>query len=61
MAMAEELVSTIELKELARKFLKSDSVTRNLILSEPDTLPAKEVLTKIEIFSKLLNEELKIS
>jgi hypothetical protein len=57
--LTEEPISLRELKELARKYLKSDSVTRNLILSEPDYyIPGQEALAKVKVFSKLLWQSL---
>jgi|GEM_PF-2846513 len=55
----EELVSFVELKQLARRHLPSNSFLRNILLSEPDLLPKQVALGKVEIYIPLLYEELK--
>jgi hypothetical protein len=59
--LTEQVVSLVELKSAARKLLKPDSALRNVILSEPDSIPASEALVKIGIFSRLLQNEISIS
>ena len=53
----ENMISLIELKNIARKYLPSKSLLRKAILSEPDYLPRKEVLSKIEVYITLLYNE----
>jgi hypothetical protein len=45
------------LKALA-KHLGTSSVLARLILSQPDFLPRREIIAKVEIFSELLELEL---
>jgi len=52
-------ISLVELKRLAESYLSATSLLRYLILSEPDYLPREATLAKVEIFAKLLHEELK--
>lgn len=52
-------VSLVELKQLANSMLPKNSILRTLILSERDYLPKKDALIKLEIFVKLLYNELK--
>jgi len=52
------LVSIVDLKNLARTKLPSSSPLRDLILSEPDYLPAEEVRIKVKTYSRLLYREL---
>jgi hypothetical protein len=52
------LVSIVDLKNLARTKLPSPSALRDLILSEPDYLPAEEVRIKVKMYSRLLYREL---
>ena len=47
----------VELKKLARTKLPP-SALRDLILSEPDYLPAGEVMIKVRMYSRLLYREL---
>jgi len=51
-------LSLIELKAIAKNILPVRSVLRSLILSEPDCLPKREAMAKVEIFVKLLYQEL---
>lgn len=51
-------LSLVDLKDLARKLLPANSVLRILILSESDKLLGKEGIAKLEIFLKLLYQEL---
>jgi len=53
-----EKLSLVELKAIAKNLLPARSVLRGLILSEPDCLPKREVMAKVEIFVKLLYQEL---
>ena len=55
-----EMVSTVELKSLARRLLPYDSALRALILAESDTMERREALVKAEIFVKLLYRELRL-
>jgi len=48
------VVSLVELKQLANNMLPKNSTLRTLILSEPDQLRKKEAVIKMEIFVKLL-------
>jgi len=52
-------VSLVELKALARRSLPKNSILQTLILSEPDQLPRVVALAKVEIFVRLLHQELK--
>jgi len=54
-----ETASLVELKRFAEKLLPRTSVLRMLILSEPDYLQKDVALAKIEIFVKLLYQELR--
>ena len=56
-----DVISLTEVKETARKLLPRDSLLRALILSEPDLLPRQIGLAKVEVFAKLLYQELGIS
>ncbi len=53
----EQTISLVELKNLARRLLPSNSTLRMLILSEPDELPRDEGLAKLQIFVRLLHQE----
>jgi hypothetical protein len=52
-----EMVSLVELKKTALKMLPEHSVLRSLILAEPDYLPIHEALSRITVFSRLLDQE----
>ncbi len=56
--LVEDSISMVELKNLARRLLPSNSMLRMLILSEPDEVPREEGLAKLKIFVKLLYQEL---
>ena len=51
-------VSLVELKALARRLLPTNSALLALILSEPDSLPRVVALAKVEVFVRLLHQEL---
>jgi len=51
-------LSLLELKVIAKNLLPARSVLRSLILSEPDYLPKNEAMAKVDIFIKLLYQEL---
>jgi len=53
-----EKLSLVELKAIAKNMLTVRSLLRGLILSEPDYLPKNEAMAKVEIFVKLLYQEL---
>jgi len=53
-----EKLSLVELKAIAKNMLPVRSVLRGLILSEPDYLPKNEAMAKVDIFVKLLYQEL---
>ncbi len=53
-----DVISLAEIKETARKVLPKDSLLLALILSEPDFLPRQIGLAKVEVFAKLLYQEL---
>jgi len=53
-----EKLSLVELKAIAKNTLPVRSVLRGLILSEPDYLSKNEAMAKVEIFVKLLYQEL---
>ena len=54
----DELVSLLRLKDAARKLLPAGSITRSVIIAEPNTLPLSEALSKFKVFDRLLVEEL---
>ena len=56
-----DVISLTEIKETARKLLPRESLLRALILSEPDLMPRQIGLAKVEVFAKLLYQELGIS
>ena len=58
---AQGVVSMIDLKNLARTMLPSSSALRDLILSEPDTIPSEAAVVKVGMYSRLLYRELKSS
>jgi len=47
----------IELKRLAKTKLPASSALRQLILSEPDYVPAGEIVVKVKMYSRLLYRE----
>jgi hypothetical protein len=51
----------IDLKNLARTMLPPSSALRDLILSEPDTIPSEAAVVKAGMYSRLLYRELKSS
>jgi hypothetical protein len=51
------LVSTIGLKQLAQRLLPSSSLTRSLILSQPDSMPDEEWRAKSDILVQALYAE----
>lgn len=51
------VVSLVELKMLARTKLPASSALRQLILSEPDYVPADEIVVKVKMYSRLLYRE----
>ena len=51
-------VSFAELKSIARKLLPKSSMVRRLILAESDFVPRESAVAKMEIFSRMLREEL---
>lgn len=53
-----DTLSLADLKNLAKRFLSPNSTLRMLILSEPDRLDRSEGIAKLEIFLKLLYQEL---
>ncbi len=53
----DEPVNLSELKAFAKQFPLGSS-TRQLILSEPDSLPRTLALAKMEVFARLLHAEL---
>ncbi|MDE1766877.1 MAG: hypothetical protein KGI27_11495 [Thaumarchaeota archaeon] len=52
------ITSLADLKSMATRLLPATSALRMLILSEPDILPRSEVMAKLEIFLRLLYQEL---
>ena len=54
----EDLVSLVKLKNTARRLLPANSITRNVIISEPDVLMLADALSKFEVFDRLLVGEL---
>ena len=55
----DSLVSLVELKILTQRMLPRNSFLRTLILSEQDYLPRVEARAKVEVFAKLLYEEVR--
>jgi len=55
---ADDAISLAQLKEHARKILPKSSFLRKLILAEPDHLPRDVAIGKIEIFLRLLYQEM---
>lgn len=53
-----DITSLADLKSMATRLLPATSALRMLILSEPDILPRSEVMAKLEIFLRLLYQEL---
>lgn len=53
-----DTASLADLKSMATRLLSPTSALRILILSEPDILPRTEVTAKLEIFLRLLYQEL---
>lgn len=51
-------VSIVKLKAIAKRMLPATSTLRNVILGEPDYLPREAILPKVEIFVRLLYQEL---
>ena len=54
-----QMVSLVELKQAVKEVLTDDSPLRAAILAEPDTMPRAEAAVKVEVFSRLLREELR--
>jgi hypothetical protein len=54
-----DMMSFLEIKQLALKLLPHTSIFRKMILSEPDMLPRIEASAKLEIYVKLLYSELR--
>jgi len=52
-----DIISLVELKNIARRLLPMNSTLRMLILCEPDHMPKAELLPKLEIFVRLLYRE----
>jgi hypothetical protein len=51
-------VSTRELKALAVSMLPPTSALRDLIMSDPDTIPNEDVRVKLKVYSRLLHHEM---
>jgi len=51
--------SMVKLKKLAEQLLPSNSTLRFLILSEPDNLSTEAARAKVDVYVKLLYEEIK--
>jgi len=52
-------VSLVELKDLARTALPPSSPLRQLVLLEPDLVPADEIAVRVKMYSRLLYREIK--
>lgn len=52
------MVSFVELKKLAKEVLPEHSTLRRIISDEADYVMELEALPKIEIYARLLHEEL---
>jgi hypothetical protein len=55
---AEDMLSLVELKSSAAKYLKDDSIAKSIIMSEADMLPREEAAAKLAVFLTLLGQEL---
>jgi hypothetical protein len=53
-----EQVSLASLKSLAAEMLDRRSMLRMLVLAEPDLLPRENALAKVQVFARVLYEEL---
>ncbi len=53
----DSLVSFTDLKQIVKQKLPETSTVRQLILSEPDSLPRDIGLVKLTLYSKLLRRE----
>lgn len=53
-----EQVSLVSLKSLAVEVLDRRSLLRILVLAEPDLLPREHALAKVQVFVRVLYEEL---
>jgi hypothetical protein len=51
-------ISLASLKSLAAEMLDRHSMLRLLVLAEPDLLPREQALAKVQVFSRILYEEL---
>jgi hypothetical protein len=51
-------VSLVSLKSLAAKMLDGGSMLRMLVLAEPDLLPREAAIAKVQVFVRVLYEEL---
>jgi hypothetical protein len=51
-------VSFVSLKSLAMEALDRRSMLRMLVLAEPDLLPREHALAKVQVFVRILYEEL---
>jgi len=54
----EKILNLKSLKQFALENLPKSSTLRDILLSEPDQIPQTEFLTKLDIWTKLLNMEL---
>jgi hypothetical protein len=52
-------VSLVPLKELARGLLKRGSMLRILLLAEPDLLSRESAIAKVQVFARVLYEEVR--
>jgi hypothetical protein len=55
---AQEVISIVRLKELARNSLDPNTVLREIILAEPDLVLKTEAASKMVNFSRMLEREL---
>ncbi len=51
-------LSLVPLKKLAQDMLKGDSLLRMLLLAEPDLLSRESAMAKVQVFARVLYEEL---
>jgi len=53
----DSVVSFVDLKQIVQQKLPETSTVRQLILSEPDSMPSGIGLEKLKIYSRLLRRE----
>ena len=59
--MSEKIISLVGLKEFARNHLPEGSTVRQIILSEPDRLPASIAYEKLKLYGRLYYREMNLT